>query len=125
MSPHQNALERLILNQRRLHERVDCVRRLSQSIRDQALCTGVAGITFQLGQTMEQFVHEFLLLRGHCGSPRVYSQLCGALAWVTGEGATRMYRDDPQNRSPGGRAPVVRTQFSTGTANILNSSSFV
>ena len=34
LDPRIGALERLILNQRHLHERVDCVRRPSQSIRD-------------------------------------------------------------------------------------------
>src|SRR5438477_902226 len=31
-----------------------------------------------IGQTIEQLVHELLLLRGHCGSPRMNSRrLCG------------------------------------------------
>jgi hypothetical protein len=34
LDPRIGALERLILNQRRLHERVDCVGRLPQSIGD-------------------------------------------------------------------------------------------
>jgi hypothetical protein len=34
LDPRIGALECLILNQRRLHQRVDCVRRSSQPIRD-------------------------------------------------------------------------------------------
>jgi hypothetical protein len=34
LDPRIGALERLILNQRRLHQRVDCVRRPAQPIRD-------------------------------------------------------------------------------------------
>ena len=34
LNPRVRKLERLILNERRLHERVDCVRRPSQSIGD-------------------------------------------------------------------------------------------
>jgi hypothetical protein len=72
------ALERLILDQRRLHKRIDCVRRPSQSISNEALGVRVAGTTFQLGQTIEQFVHKFLLLWGHGGSPSIAAaRLCG------------------------------------------------
>ena len=31
----------------------------------------VAGITFKLGQPIQQFAHELLLLWGHSGSPRI------------------------------------------------------
>jgi hypothetical protein len=54
LDPRVGALECLILNQRRLHKRVGCVRRPSQSIGNLAFGIRVAGITFQLGQTVEQ-----------------------------------------------------------------------
>jgi hypothetical protein len=42
--PRVGKLECLILNQRRLHKRVDCVRRPSQSILDWASGIRVAGV---------------------------------------------------------------------------------
>jgi hypothetical protein len=45
------ALERLIHDQRRLHQRVDCMRRLSQAIRDHALGSWVAGAILQFGSS--------------------------------------------------------------------------
>jgi hypothetical protein len=63
------ALECLILNQRRLHKRVGCVRRSSQSIGNKALGIRVAGIIFHFCQTIEQLIHKLLFLRGHGGSP--------------------------------------------------------
>jgi hypothetical protein len=49
-----------------------------QSIRNLAVGILVARITFQLSQTIEQFVHEFLLLRSHHASPAIYCRhLCG------------------------------------------------
>jgi hypothetical protein len=48
-----SAPERLVLNQRRLHECIDCMGRLSQSICNEALGIWVAGIIFHLGQAIE------------------------------------------------------------------------
>jgi hypothetical protein len=72
------ALERLIHDQCRLHQRVDCMRRPSQAIRDHALGSWVAGAIFQFAQTIEQFVYQFLLLRCHAALPGVHNRrLCG------------------------------------------------
>ena len=75
LDPRVSTLERFILNQRRLHERIDCVWCAFQSIRNLAVGILVARITFQFSQTIEQFVHEFLLLRSHHASPAISSDV--------------------------------------------------
>ncbi len=67
--PRIGAHERFILQQRRLDQRVDGVRRAPGAIGDQAFGFGVTRHGFELGQTIEQPVDEFVFLGGHCGSP--------------------------------------------------------
>ena len=57
------ALERLVLDKGCLHQRVGGLRRASQAVRDHALGSRVAGAILQFGQAIEQFFHQFLLLR--------------------------------------------------------------
>src|SRR5262249_30855079 len=63
------ALERLVLQQRRLHQRVNGMRSAPQTIGDQALRLRIALCGFELDQTIEQFIDELGFLRGHSVSP--------------------------------------------------------
>jgi hypothetical protein len=72
------ALERLVHDQRRLHQRVDCMRRPSHAIGDDALGVRVARVILQSGQTIEQFIHQLSLLRCHAALPGVHNRrICG------------------------------------------------
>jgi hypothetical protein len=57
-----SALERLVLDEGCLHQRVRGLRRASQAVSDHALGSRVTGATLQFGQAIEQFFHQFLLL---------------------------------------------------------------
>jgi hypothetical protein len=95
------ALERLVHHERRLHQRIDCMRRPSQTIHDQALGIRVAGRIFQFGQTIEQFFHQFLLLRCHAALPGVHiRRLCGSRGGVAA-GAVVIVRTPAQHLPKG------------------------
>ena len=81
------ALERLVHDQHRLHQRIDCMWRPSHAIGDDALGVPVAGVILQSGQTIEQFVHQLSLLRCHAAPPgdRI-RRLCGLPDGVTAVG---------------------------------------
>jgi hypothetical protein len=79
------ALERLVLDKGCLHQRVGGLRRASQAVRDHVLGSRVAGAILQFGQAIEQFFHQFLLLRCHAALPGVHiRRLCGLPGGVTG-----------------------------------------
>ena len=59
------ALERLVHDQGCLHQRVHRVRRASHAVGDDAVRIGVARVILQIGQAIEQFFHQFLLLWCH------------------------------------------------------------
>ncbi len=81
------AFKRLVHDQGRLHQRVGGVRCPSQAIRDHALGSWVAGAIFQFGQTIEQLVDQFLLLRCNAALPGVrIRHLCGVTGWGDGRG---------------------------------------
>ena len=63
------ALERLVLQQHRLHQRVNGMRSAPQTVGDQALRLRIALCGFELDQTIEQFIDELGFLRGHGVSP--------------------------------------------------------
>src|SRR5262249_27296533 len=58
-------LERLILDEHSLNERIYGVRRASQPIADRALGVGVAGLIFEFGQAVKQICDKLTFLRGH------------------------------------------------------------
>ena len=80
LDPRVGALECLILNQRRLHKRVDRVRRPSQSIGNEALGIRVAGVAFQLGHRS----NSSLTSSCSCGVMAALLPLQPPLMWVTG-----------------------------------------
>jgi hypothetical protein len=59
------APERLILYEYCLHERIDRVRRMRQSIRDCAFGFRVAWRVLKPGKPLEQFVNQLAFLWGH------------------------------------------------------------
>src|SRR5215469_1935336 len=63
------ALERLVLQQHRLYQRVNGMRSAPQTVGDQALRLRIALCGFELDQTIEQFIDELGFLRGHSVSP--------------------------------------------------------
>ena len=65
------ALERLVLQQHRLHQRVNGMWRAPQTVSDQALRSRIALCGFELGQTIEQFIDELRFLRGHRAALRL------------------------------------------------------
>ena len=78
------ALERLVLDESGLHQRIGGLRRASQAVRDHALGSRIAGAILQFGQAIEQFFHQFLLLRCHAALPGVHiRRLCGLPDGVT------------------------------------------
>jgi hypothetical protein len=62
-------LEEFVLHQHRLHQCVDGVRRLPQTLADGALGVRIARIAFQRGEAVEQFVDQIAFLWGHWPSP--------------------------------------------------------
>ena len=59
------ALERLVLHQCGLHQRIDGVGGLPQAVPDQTLRLGVARGILQGGEAVEQVGDEFAFLWGH------------------------------------------------------------
>lgn len=58
-------LQRLVLHQRRLHQRVDRVRRVAQSLHDRGHGFVVAWGILQLGEPVEEVVDQLAFLRCH------------------------------------------------------------
>src|SRR4029077_16714560 len=72
------ALERLILQQRRLHQRVQRVRRALRALCDQPLGRGIARQALKLAQTIEQVSDKLAFLGRHGMSPYLrLRRLCG------------------------------------------------
>ncbi len=59
------ALERLVLHQRGLHQRIHRVRRALDTVVDRLYGVVIARRVFQRSQTIEQFVDQFAFLRRH------------------------------------------------------------
>src|SRR4029077_79823 len=72
------ALERLVLQKRRLHQGVKRVRRALRALCDQPLGRGIARHALKLGQTIEQVFYELGFLGRHGMSPYLrLRRLCG------------------------------------------------
>ena len=59
------ALQRLVLHQCGLHQRIDRVGRTRQALRDRVLSLRVARRVLELGKALEQFVDQLTLLGIH------------------------------------------------------------
>ena len=58
-------LERLVLHEHGLHQRVHGMRGASEPFGNDALGLRVAGLAFELSQAIEQIGDELMFLRGH------------------------------------------------------------
>jgi len=87
------ALERLVLQQHRLHQRVNGMRSAPQTVGDQALRLRIALCGFELDQTIEQFIDELGFLRGHSVSPCLRTRWSCRWRIVALGGAARGHRN--------------------------------
>ena len=79
------ALERLVLHQHRLHERIDRVRRASKTICNRAFSVRIAWGSFKPGEPVKQIVDQLAFLRGHASSrDRWRCYLGGAAIFASG-----------------------------------------
>ncbi len=65
------ALERLVLHQRGLHQRIDAVRCLAQAMHDRRHRLGITRRIFQFCEPVEKIVDQLAFLRGHAVLHRV------------------------------------------------------
>jgi hypothetical protein len=63
------ALERLVLDQDRLHQRINRVRRVAEPFADHALGVGIAALALQRRKAVQQVGDHLSFLRSHCCSP--------------------------------------------------------
>ena len=63
------ALECLVLDQDRLHQRINRVRRMAQPFADHPLGIGIAALALQRRKAVEQVGDHLSFLRSYCSSP--------------------------------------------------------